>query len=134
MDEHIEILSSLRLDLTLHLFHLIPHLFQVFFQFGGPGVRSEPGGLYHLTRAGYPVLIGGAPFIILILILVSPFLVARAFSTILARNGNLNLSPRTEEGYELLVLSSKFLHFSAISGTLLCQLLDVGDESLHLPI
>jgi hypothetical protein len=80
------------------------------------------------------VLIGGAPFIILILILISPFLVAKAFSTILARNGNLNISPRTKEGYELLVLSSQLLHFFAISGTLSCQLLDVGNESLYLPI
>ena len=70
------------------------------------------------------------------MILVPPFLIARAFSTILAlaRIGNLNLSLLTEEGYELLVLSSQLLHFSAINGTLPCQLLDVGGESLILPI
>ena len=94
MDEHIEILSSFCLDLTLHLLHLLPHLFQFFFQFGSPGIRSGSRGLCHLTRTGYPILIGGASFIILILILVSPLLVAKAFYTVLTRNRNLNFSPR----------------------------------------
>ena len=80
------------------------------------------------------ILIGGAPFVILVSILISPFLIARTFSAVLAGIGNLNFSLRTKESYELLVLSSQFLHFSTISGTLSCQLLDVGSEGLHLPI
>ena len=136
MDEHIEILSSLRLDLALHLFHLLPLLFQFLFQLGCPGVRSGPRGLCHLTQTRYPVLIGGTPFIMLLLILVSPFpfLVVKAFSTVLAlvRIGNLKVSPRTEEGYKLLVLSSQLLHLPMINGTLPCQLLNVGGEGLQL--
>jgi hypothetical protein len=73
-------------------------------------------------------------FIILISVLISPFLIVRIFSAALAWIGNLNFAPRTKESYELLVLSSQLLHFFAVSGTLSCQLLDVGSEGLHLPI
>ncbi len=92
MDEHIEIFSDLRLDLALHLFHLLPHLLQLFLQFGGPCIRRGFGGVRYLTEMGHSVLIGRASFVIpvLILILVPSFLVARNFFVILAlaRIGN----------------------------------------------
>uniref|UniRef100_A0A2N9FJN7 Uncharacterized protein n=1 Tax=Fagus sylvatica TaxID=28930 RepID=A0A2N9FJN7_FAGSY len=59
---------------------------------------------------------------------------SRTLSVVLAKIRNLNFSPRTKESYELLVLSGQLLHLSAVSGTLSCQLLDVGSEGLQLPI
>ena len=82
----------------------------------------------------HPILIGRAPFIILILILVPSFFIAKTFSIVLALTRIGDFSPRTEEGYELLVLFSQLLYLSAISGTLSCKFLDVGGEGLHLPL
>ena len=84
MDEHIEIFSSLGLDLALLLFHLLPHLLQLFLQFGNPGVRYGFGGVCYLTWMGHPILIGGASFVVLILILISFFPVARNFFLVIA--------------------------------------------------
>ncbi len=80
------------------------------------------------------VLIGKAPFVILVLVLVPSLFIAKAVSAVLALVRIGNFSPRAEEGYELLILFGQFLYLSAIFGTLSCQFLDVGGESLHLPL
>ena len=97
MDEHVEVPSRLCLDLAFHLFHLLPHLFQLFLEFGGPSVCCGFGGIRHLTRVGHSVLVGRASFVILILILIlimiSSSLVVRDFFTVLALTRTGNFSP-----------------------------------------
>ena len=70
MDEHIEVFGRLCFDLALHLFHLLPHLFQFFLELGCPGVCCGPGGIRHLTWMGLSILVGGAALVILVLALI----------------------------------------------------------------
>ena len=138
MDEHIEVSSCLLLDLALYLFHLLPHLFQFFLEFGGPGICCRPGGIRRLTRMGLSILVGRTSFVILILILIliliPSCLMARNFFAVLALTRTGNFPPRPEKSHEFLVLLGQLLHLSAIGSILSCQFLDVGGESLHLPL
>ena len=95
MDEHFEVFGRLCFDLALHLFHLLSHFFQLFLELGGPGVRCGPGGICHLTWMGLSILVGRTSFIILILILIliPSYFIARNFFTILALTGARNFSP-----------------------------------------
>ncbi len=58
MDEHIEVLGSFGLDLTFHLFHLLFHLLQLFFQPRRLDIRSGLRGLNYLTGSRLLILIG----------------------------------------------------------------------------
>ena len=68
------------------------------------------------------------------MVLIPFFLISRVFSTVLVGIGNLNFSLWSKEGYELLVLPGKYLHFLPVYNALSSQLLDVGSEGLYLSI
>ena len=97
MDEHIEVFGCLCSDLALHLFHLFPHLFQLFLKFGCPGVRCGSGRICHLTWMGLSILVGRAALVILVLaliqILIPSSLVARNLFAVLALTRTGNFSP-----------------------------------------